>query len=68
MGDLADQAGDLIEREMTMRMATRRQVALPPRRSCYNCDEPLDADARFCDIDCRNDFEYRERRKKGQPG
>lgn len=29
--------------------------------SCYNCNEALEAGHRFCDVDCREDFEARKR-------
>ena len=35
----------------------------PPCGFCHNCNEPLDEGLRFCDGDCREDWEYREQRK-----
>lgn len=29
--------------------------------SCHNCSEPLDDSQRFCDVDCRDDFEKIQR-------
>ena len=65
MTDIIDQANDLIEREMKMRLAQRRTSVLPPIGECYNCGEHLDGDRRWCDADCRDDHDKRERLKKG---
>ncbi len=32
---------------------------LPPTGFCYNCDEPLVDGRKFCDNDCRDDWELR---------
>lgn len=34
---------------------------LPDIGECYNCSEPLPVGMRFCDADCRKDYERRER-------
>lgn len=42
----------------------RRFPALPYTGRCHNCGEVTGNDMRFCDADCRDDFERRERIKK----
>lgn len=44
--------------------AARNQTVrtLPAVGSCYNCDESLEPGHRFCDADCRDDYEKRSRR------
>lgn len=31
---------------------------------CYNCDEELEGDQRFCDGDCRDDYDHRMNRRR----
>lgn len=46
----------------------RRDIALRERKPtgpdfigrCHNCDAPLDPPHRWCDADCRNDWEARQ--------
>lgn len=33
---------------------------------CLYCSAPVAAEARFCDADCRDDFEWINRRKHGR--
>lgn len=62
MTDLYDQA---TEREETERARAieraRTATALPFVGACYNCDAAVPAGHRFCDVDCRNDWEKRAR-------
>ena len=62
--DIIDQANDLIEREMQARLASRRPAPLPPTGDCYNCGEILEGDRRWCDADCRDEYDRRARRQK----
>lgn len=64
MSDIIDQANDLIEREMAARLAARRAPTLPATGECHNCEAPLDGELRFCDADCRNDYDRRQRLQK----
>lgn len=36
---------------------------LPFTSQCYNCDEPLTVGS-FCDPDCRDDYQLREKQNK----
>lgn len=64
MTDIIDQANDLIEREMQARLASRRNTMLPPTGECYNCAEPVIENRRFCDAECRDEYDRRARREK----
>lgn len=65
MADAADQAGDLTDIYLSAAISRANQTpkTLPAKGECYNCEEPLPDKERFCDHDCRDDYEYRESRK-----
>lgn len=46
---------------------TKQPVKWPAKGECYNCEEPLPAGASFCDADCREDHEGRERERRNRP-
>lgn len=53
-----------MERELELAMkARKRNQELPPTGSCHNCGEAVLSDSRFCDKDCRDDFEKREKNR-----
>lgn len=66
--DILDQAADLAERERTYLLEEHlRRVeksAIKPNGQCYNCEETLKEGEIFCDIDCRDDYEYVMKRRK----
>lgn len=31
---------------------------------CHNCQDPVDEPQRFCDADCRSDYDYVQKRKR----
>jgi hypothetical protein len=39
---------------------SRRASMGPASRVCFNCDDPLPAGHRFCDVDCRDDYVKRQ--------
>lgn len=50
--------------EVAINAARNQQVKqLPSIGACYNCDETLQPGHRFCDADCRDDYEKRNRRR-----
>jgi len=59
MPDEADLANEQAERHLEAARSKRRPV-LFITGSCYNCGEPIGA-REFCDADCRDDYERRER-------
>ena len=65
MADIADITTDRLELEE----ALRRQLAPidtgpAPIGRCHNCDAHLEGDARFCDADCRSDWQARQNMKR----
>jgi len=42
--------------------AQAAKPSMPPLGFCYNCDEVV-FEGCFCDADCRDDYEKREKRK-----
>lgn len=46
----------------------RRHASLPSVGQCYACGEPVDGKLRFCDTECRDDWEKDEaaRRRGGR--
>lgn len=58
MSDEADIADENIELgRMAAIEACRRQSSIPPKGSCWFCDEPLPSQQKFCNSDCAADFE-----------
>ena len=67
-GDLTDQASDLEElhREkayMAVQAALRRDQT-SPAGECRYCVQKIAPEARFCDADCRDDFERETRMRR----
>lgn len=66
LADIADRDGeflhDLAMRELAMR------PRLSPTGYCHNCGEPVLEGDFFCDSDCRDDYERRERMRCGVRG
>lgn len=64
--DILDFAADLTQRETDARIAEHlarvEAQKLKVTGLCYNCDEELEAGLTFCDADCQEDYEKRERR------
>ena len=44
-------------------LEVRRAAVLPDTGCCHNCGELTGVGRRFCDADCRDDFERREKLK-----
>lgn len=68
MADICDQADDVIQAGLDNAAdAARHAGRLPARGRCHNCDALLVGDLRFCDADCRDDWQRREdqRRRTG---
>lgn len=65
MPDEIDAATDHIERTMAATLEAQRSKpdTMPPCGKCYNCGEEVSGLAKFCDPDCRLDFELRQRMK-----
>lgn len=65
MSDEADMAGEKMEAEMMMALARHANAKrIQPTGFCLWCEEPAPEKALFCGIDCRQDHEQYERRRK----
>jgi len=61
VADDADRAAKQQQEEIDRALATRRdRVGLLYTGRCHNCEENVDVPNRFCDSDCRWDWEKRE--------
>ena len=60
MSDEADAADATVEQHLKRALA-RRHATLPAVGQCYSCSAPVDAGRRFCDEECREDYERAER-------
>lgn len=60
MADSADIAYENEQFSMSIRLKNRIRNRLPEAGFCYNCGEPVKTGL-FCDGDCREDYEKRER-------
>jgi hypothetical protein len=50
--------------EGLLRRASRKPSGPPPIGECYFCQSPLTSGLRFCDAECRDDYENQQARKK----
>jgi hypothetical protein len=59
--DVIDQANERADQFLSHSLATAaKQPQLPPASGkCFNCDEDVAAGERFCDCDCRDDWQLR---------
>ena len=57
--DVSDNATVEEARHLALALSIRKQE-LTPKGACYNCHESIDT--LFCDVDCREDWEKRNRR------
>ncbi|ECS8430932.1 DUF2116 family Zn-ribbon domain-containing protein [Salmonella enterica] len=60
MTDKADIAGDIGRECPDVLILNRDRYSLPEVGHCYNCGETVPYGL-FCDTDCRDDYEKRER-------
>jgi len=61
--DEAD-AADLTVEQHLKRALARRNATLPAVGQCYSCAEPVEGNAKFCNAECREDFERAERARR----
>ncbi|NBV15438.1 hypothetical protein [Janthinobacterium sp.] len=58
MSDQIDKTDSIIYAEVVRGLAAvRRSIGLVSHGACHYCDEPLVPGLRFCNIDCRDDYE-----------
>ena len=67
MADIADDGAEradfFLKLAKEKQEAEARQNRMPPICRCYNCNAPLEGDLRWCDQDCLDDWQYREKLK-----
>lgn len=61
MADEADMAQAITERHIKHALTQRKPVAAATG-FCFNCDEEIEFPKKFCNKDCRDDYEKLERR------
>lgn len=61
-----DEVDKAQEREQEIRdhALSQREPVLLVIEMCYNCKTPLPRPLRFCDAECRDDWEYRKHRQR----
>ena len=64
--DSADEAQMLIDSRIEDAIRSRKTLSLPFSGFCLSCQEPIGA-RRFCDADCRSDYEAGLRRRAISP-
>lgn len=64
MADEADLTQAHMEREEALRRRTPPAPILPYCGQCYWCGEPLPSPRRWCDADCRDDWERDHARRR----
>lgn len=64
MADLIDGASEVAAQFLQSSLTTKRPEGPAPCGFCYNCNEPLAAGLRWCDTDCRDDYEKIEKTRR----
>ncbi len=60
MADEIDQANDTAQQTLDLALASARCCcALPAIGVCHNCGAVVIDDHKFCDVDCRDDWQHR---------
>jgi len=66
VADIIDEAHER-EEELRAKALERREPEGPPAvGACYNCSEPLAPGQRWCDADCRDDWEKYMRARRNE--
>ena len=60
--DRATRSEELIHQH-NIAAVRRRKAELPAVGFCHYCSEPVPAGSRFCDADCRDEYETEQRLK-----
>ncbi len=68
MTDVSDQATEFEELRRDAALASRKPSGPPPCGECHFCEAELsDPSARWCDADCRDGWEKRQRAYAQRP-
>jgi len=57
VADEIDKAQDREAELLADALAVRKPIGPPPCGFCYNCEEPVHPGARWCDLECKADWE-----------
>ncbi|PZQ21150.1 MAG: hypothetical protein DI569_12860 [Sphingopyxis macrogoltabida] len=63
MADIIDRAAELEEMNRADALARRKPDGPPATGHCLNCGEPMPEGRRWCDADCRDDWQAERARK-----
>jgi hypothetical protein len=63
MSDDIDRAQNEVDRSLAEALRKRRPAGPVAKGRCHYCDEPVEGDQRWCDIECREGWETLTRRK-----
>ena len=68
MSDIIDNANDQAEMILQMELKRKREAGPEATGACLACDEVVPEGARWCDGDCRDDYEriVRAQRRNGR--
>jgi len=62
-GDYGDKSSAVEELHRDVAIRKRKETGPKAIGVCYYCGEPLESGLRWCDIDCRDDWEEEKRRR-----
>ncbi len=62
MADIIDDSHEIEQTFLRSALSTKRPVGPAPNGCCHYCNGPLTNGQRFCDADCRDDYDKVQRR------
>lgn len=62
MADVFEQAAEREQRDRELSLKQRMQEGPKPAGKCLHCDAPLAGSMRWCDADCRDEWQRRQKR------
>ncbi len=65
MTDVVDEAQEVTEAFIAQSLRNRKTLTIPFSGVCLSCEEPVEGQRRFCDSECRADWENELKRKFG---
>ena len=65
VADDIDLANEMLDAQISRAVATAGKLEIPtnPSGKCLNCYEPVKEGRRWCDADCREEYEQRKNKK-----
>lgn len=68
MADIVDDASEREEELRAKALAVRKPAGPPACGICYNCDVKVASGERWCDLDCKKDWERLQEVAKSKAG